>query len=131
MNEAARLVTHTSRTEHIEPVLIHLHWLPIKGRFQYKISTMTFKALHNQAPEYIKNLLHPYTPSRGLRSSSKYLLHEPRYNPERYGSRAFQNAAPRIWNSLTINLQYNSNLELFKKDLKTYFSGKRFPFLHK
>ena len=102
-------------------VLFHLHWLPIKWRFQYKISTMTFKALHNQAPEYIKNLLHPYTPSRGLRSSSKYLLHEPRYNTERYGSRAFQNAAPWVWNSLPINLRRHSNLELFKKDLKTYF----------
>ena len=121
MNEAARLITHTPRTEHIEPVLFHLHWLPIKWRFQYKISTMSFNALHNQAPEYIKHLLHPYTPCRGLRSSSKYLLHEPRYNTERYGSRAFQNAAPWIWNSLPINLRQHSNLELFKKDLKTYF----------
>ena len=76
MNEAARLITYTPRTEHIEPVLFHLHWLPIKWRFQYKITTMTFKALHNQAPKCIKNLLHPYTPSRGLRSSSKYLLQD-------------------------------------------------------
>ena len=74
-----------------------------------------------QAQECIKNLLHPYTPSRGLRSPSKYLLHEPRYNMERYGSWAFQNAAPRIWNSLPSNLRQHSNLELFKKDLKTFF----------
>ena len=82
---------------------------------------MTFKALHTQASEYINNLLHPYTPSRGLQSSSKYLLHEPSYNTELYGSRAFQKDAPRIWNSLPVNLRQRSNLELFKIDLKAYF----------
>ena len=31
-NAAARLITHTSRREHITPVLRKLHWLPVRRR---------------------------------------------------------------------------------------------------
>ncbi|KAF7648196.1 hypothetical protein LDENG_00160470 [Lucifuga dentata] len=40
----------------------------------YKILLLTFKALHNPAPPYLSELLHPYTPSRSLPSSSSPTL---------------------------------------------------------
>ena len=36
-NSAARIVSRTRKYEHITPVLIKLHWLPIKFRIQFKI----------------------------------------------------------------------------------------------
>ena len=70
-NEAARLVTRTKKNYHIPPVLRNLHWLPIKERIKLKLLLLTFKALHSQAPIYIIELLHLYTPTRSLRSSSR------------------------------------------------------------
>ena len=69
--KAARLVTRTKKNYHIPPVLRNLHWLPIKERIKLKLLLLTFKALHSQAPIYIIELLHLYTPTRSLRSSSR------------------------------------------------------------
>ncbi len=44
-NSAARIVSRTGRRDHITPVLISLHWLPVKFRIEYKILLYVFKAL--------------------------------------------------------------------------------------
>ena len=51
-NSAARLITLTSRFEHISPILKQLHWLPIHKQCQFKILVFVFKALHTSAPIY-------------------------------------------------------------------------------
>ena len=48
-NSAARIVSRTRKYEQITPVLIKLHWLPIKFRIQ-------FKALNGLALKYIKKV---------------------------------------------------------------------------
>ena len=63
-NVAARLVTATSRYDHISPVLKQLHWLPVAQRIKFKILLLTYKALKDCAPSYIKDLLQPYVPTR-------------------------------------------------------------------
>ena len=68
LNRAARLIHLTSRYEHVTPLLIQLHWLPIEQRITFKIAVITFKALHGAAPSYITDLIKPYTPGRLLRS---------------------------------------------------------------
>ena len=46
-----------------------LHWLPVKARIQYKIACLCFQCIcQNSMPPYIFDLLHPYCPSRILRS---------------------------------------------------------------
>ena len=52
----------TRKYDHITPVLQRLHWLPIRARIDFKILLLTYKALHNLAPEYITELLIPYKP---------------------------------------------------------------------
>ena len=44
-NSAARIVSRTRKYEHITPVLIKLHWLPIKFRIQFKVILLVYKAL--------------------------------------------------------------------------------------
>ena len=81
---------------------------------------MTFKAQAKLAPQYIQDLINDYTPQRNLRSDSKCLLKTPNYNLESYGKRAFSVAAPRLWNSLPMELKTSTLIDIFKKKLKTY-----------
>ncbi|XDV31632.1 hypothetical protein PO909_002599 [Leuciscus waleckii] len=100
-NSAARLLTHTRTRDHITPVLKNLHWLPVPQRIQFKILLLTHKALYNQAPSYLTDLLHRHNPSRCLRSSNaNFLTLPPRTKHRTWGDRAFSVAAPNLWNSL-------------------------------
>ncbi|XP_010792557.1 uncharacterized protein, partial [Notothenia coriiceps] len=100
-NSAARLLTHTRSRDHITPILQNLHWLPVRQRIHFKVLLITYKALNNQAPPYLTDLLHHHTPSRCLRSSEANLLSIPtRTNHRTWGDRAFSVAAPSLWNSL-------------------------------
>ena len=70
-NFAARLVLLAPRHHHSTPLLEkNLHWLPISERIKYKIACMCFNAISGSGPAYLSELLHVYTPSRTLRSSS-------------------------------------------------------------
>lgn len=119
-NSAARIITRTNSSDHITPVLIQLHWLPVHYRIDYKNLLLTFKALHNLAPIYITDLLQEYTPSRTLRSSSVGLLTIPSSRLSTMGARAFSCSAPRLWNSLPPHIRQSDSITTFKTQLKTY-----------
>ena len=119
-NAAARLVTGTSRLSHITPVRRDLHWLPVSHRIRFKVALLTYKALHGLAPEYLRELLTPYTPARSLRSESRNLLQVPPFKLKSYGGRSFACTAPQIWNNLPDDVRSASSLTVFKTRLKTY-----------
>ena len=57
-NQAARILTKTSRRDHITKVLVSLHWLRIEQRIIYKILISTFKAfVDHTAPMYLSELV--------------------------------------------------------------------------
>ena len=120
LNAAARLLSYTSKYDHITPVLAELHWLPVEKHIIFKILLLTYKALHSQAPTYISELLVPYKPARTLRSSSVLLLKQHKYNLKNYGYRQFQVSAPCLWNSLPKSIKSASSVNCFKSKLKTY-----------
>ncbi len=64
-----------------------------------------------------------YHPQRTLRSTDSHLLVIPRTCSRRYGDRAFEDAAPRLWNSLPASLRHTADLNAFKRQLKTYLFG--------
>jgi hypothetical protein len=49
-NTAARLIARRKKYDHTTPVLIELHWLPVKFRYEYKLLVYVFKSLHGMAP---------------------------------------------------------------------------------
>ena len=49
-NTLARVVTGTTRFDHITPVLEGLHWLPIKSRVSFKLATLAFKLVNPANP---------------------------------------------------------------------------------
>ena len=121
MNRAARLIVGLPRRERITPVLIELHWLPIKARIIYKIGVLTYVALTSGKPTYLCDKLHRFeTPGVLVRHSYETLrLSEPRAS-RHVGTRAFAHCAPRLFNSLPEELRQLNNLNKFKRKLKTY-----------
>ena len=121
LNSAARLIHITRRYEHVTPLLIQLHWLPIEQTsITLKIAVITFKALHGAAPSYITDLIKPYIPGRLLRSSNQFLLSTSKFNLKTYGGRSFTIAAPSVWNALPFELRSYNSLSSFKSKLKTW-----------
>ena len=55
---------------HSTPLLEKLYWLPILERIKYKVACICFSAISGSGPAYLSELLHVYTPSRILCSSS-------------------------------------------------------------
>ncbi len=55
-NAAARLLEGKRKYEHITPILMSLHWLPVKYRIDFKIVLFVYKALNNLAPQYLTGL---------------------------------------------------------------------------
>jgi hypothetical protein len=120
LGPASALMKHAQR-------LNTLHWLPIDFRIKFKIASLTHKILKSREPAYLFSLLHPYTPSRNLRSSSENLLSTPRI-ATKIGSRAFRYSAPVIWNSLPNELRSSQVSEhTFRSHLKTYLFKSAFP----
>ena len=71
LNCGARIVYRSKKYDHITPLLMELHWLPIEQRINFQILLITFKTLHNQAPTYLTDLLtyyyvHPQKPCFGI-----------------------------------------------------------------
>jgi hypothetical protein len=57
LNAAARVVCLIPKFDPITPVLIGLHWLPVRYRVIFKILLLVCKALHANVPPYISDLL--------------------------------------------------------------------------
>ena len=120
-NSAARLIYNVSRTSSSSPLLINLHWLPVKHRILFKILLITYKAIHSLAPEYIIQLRQVKSSNRTLRSSNGILLkHSTIKSSKTLGDRAFTLAAPVEWNLLPPSIRNASSILLFKKLLKTH-----------
>ena len=44
LNTAACIITFTCKYDHITPVLVRLHWLPVSYRIRFKVLLLTYKA---------------------------------------------------------------------------------------
>ena len=82
-------------------IAFHLHWLPISYRIKFKILLLTFKCLYGQAPNYLIDLITIKKQSRySLRSNESIFLELQGIKTRpTLGDRAFQSAAPYLWNA--------------------------------
>ena len=96
-------------------------------RIKYKVVCMCFSAINGSGPAYLSELLHVYTPSRTLRSSSDTrMLEIQQYKRKTHGFRTFSCFGPHIWNSLPQDLRHCSTLSAFKAKLKTFLFSQYF-----
>ena len=102
------------------PVLYELHWLPIRRRIEYKILMLTFKCVpHGIAPVYLMDLVHKRG-NKGTRADDKNHLQVPKVKKSTFGGRSFSFVSASLWNQLPDDLRFETNIESFKKQLKTY-----------
>ena len=125
-NSLARVITNTSKYQHITPTIKKLHWLPIKQRIDYKTCLLTYKTLTNQQPTYLYNILSFPSHSVSTRSSDSLVLSIP-YVRSSLGKRAFSVNGPRLWNSLPPDTRNSSSLPIFRSRLKTHLFKIAFP----
>ena len=124
-NAAAKVVLQCHKFSRATPLLKQLHWLPVSFRIQFRILVHVFKSLNDSSPQYIKDLLATYNPARNLRSQSRLLLQENKVHNQ-YGSRAFANCGPKLFNALPESIKRSSSLSQFKKNLKTFMFRRAF-----
>ena len=125
-NTCARMITRTRRRDHITPVLVKLHWLPVRRRIEYKMLSHAYRAIHRQAPQYMCDMLSLYQPTRALWSQSTLTLAVPRSRTKTYGDRCFPKAAALLWNSLPASLRDTNSIASFQRGLKTFLFRQEF-----
>jgi hypothetical protein len=120
-NSAARLIEKLRKYDHITECRKELHWLPIEARIEFKILTMVWKAMNNQAPAYLMCLLNSRTQAMNLRSTNKLMLDVPDgYGTNSYADRSFHRLAPKLWNKIPHQIRAADSIDAFKRSLKTF-----------
>ena len=119
---AARIILHADFTTPSPLMFKELRWLSVSDRLKYNKATMIYKALNNQTPEYISNLLKPMSEvhALNLRSSENGSLFVPRSHTTLYDG-SFSCSAPRLWNTLPPTVKNSGTLKGFKQSLKLCF----------
>ena len=107
-------------SEHITPVLLKLHWLPVKYRIMYKILILIYKCIHVAAPIYLLELIQEYKPCRNLRSSSQFNLVSTCISTLSYGHHSFRKESADLWNKLPLHIKNCQTITQFKTCLKTH-----------
>ena len=139
-NMAARLVYKPPKYSHVTPLLINLHWLPVKYHIGYKILLFTFKAIHQSAPQYINDIF--------IKKSTRYrsqlssitrniefvsgnvsgeiafdditYLAVPRTKSVTFKQRSLVVSGPQLWNSLPTVIKMENSMVGFKRKIKTH-----------
>jgi len=125
LHAAARLITGTSRMEHITPVIRDtLHWLPVQQRITYKIALMAFHCVRGSCPAYFDDVCVPVSTVAArakLRSADHGDLIVPRTRTKCFGPRSFRISGPATWNSLPHHLRNDDiSRDSFTRGLKTW-----------
>ena len=113
-NGAARVAMLVPKFEHITPVMVELHWLPVKYRIMYKILLLVFKCLSGEATTYLQEMIKWHVPRGTLRSISALLLEVLRCRCKTLGTRSFRHAGPTLWNDLPLKIRSAKDINCFK-----------------
>ncbi len=139
-NMAARLVFRLPKFSHVTPLMVELHWLPVSYRIKFKLLLYVFKAIHGAAPQYISDMFTFYTSRYSLRRNSAiedihynfgdivepiqqksvYYFKVPKTTRVTFEQRSLAIAGPTLWNKLPVHLRCISDIDSFKKQLKTH-----------
>jgi len=119
-NNVARIVTNSTRHAHGQDLLESLHWLPVRERGIFKMTTMIYTASSCSELSYLAELISIHTPAHSLRSLDDSLkLVEPRVHNS-LARRRFRCASPKIWNWLPLSVRQKTSPPNFKAALKTF-----------
>ena len=106
-----------------KPLLKRLHWLSIASRIDFKIATLTYKAVHLKQPASLAKHLQIKSMHLNTQNNDQLLLQHPPVGTNSYGRRAFSYTAPTVWNKVPDYIRSALSVMSFKKHLKTYYFG--------
>ena len=121
-NIAACIVLQDEQEPSTTQCLQKFHCLPIKQWIKFKILTLVYKCINDQAPIYLQNLLTVNQISKQSTHSNckfKWLI-VPFTKRKTFADRSFSVVGLKYWNELPNELHMLTNLESFRRNLKTY-----------
>jgi hypothetical protein len=125
-NNLARTVCNCDRSTNAKRLLQQLHWLPVECRVKFKVAKLCYQAVNCNQPTYLASLLKPYVQTRTLRSGSTDLLFVPAHMID-IEARRFSVVAPRLWNTLPLDIRTAPSVTSFKSRLITYLFSQALP----
>ena len=127
-NTAATIGCKANKSDHVHHILQTLHWLPVTHRIQYKISTICFSYISGTAPQYLSDLLQPYTPAKQLWSApdTQTFVTTNLCKHKNISKRSFSYAVPSVWKNLPQTLRHSDSASSFKAALKTHLCNNYF-----
>ena len=128
-NAAAKLILGGKKWDHVTQLRKDLHWLPISQRLIFKTALLVYKTLNGEGPAYLRDLLKPYACGReGMRSADDTArLLVPATRCTTYGDRAFSVFGPKVWNSLSPDVQLSPSVSSFKTAVKAHLFALAYP----
>jgi len=97
----ARAVVKALKFCRITPIFRSLHWFKISERIEYKLLSLTYKALTTAQPTCLHSLI-TVQPPRGTCSSSVVTLSRPPTSSLKITNHSFRYASPHLWNQLPV-----------------------------
>ena len=119
LNACIRFIYDLKKREHVTSYLEKPHILPVKQRIVYKSCLMTYKVINRLGPVYLNDVVKKFSDDIAnsvhfTRSLCDVMMLKPS------GKNPISEKLVMHWNSLPISLRYATDLEQFKKDLKTH-----------
>ena len=99
-------------------MLDRLHWLPIACFIDFKIATLTYKAVHLKQPPSLAKHLKLKSMHFSIRNNDQLLLQHPLVGTYSCGCRAFCYTASTVWNKIPDNIHNAPSVMSFRKQLK-------------
>jgi len=115
-----RLVTRSSRYDHITPLLRQLHWLlRAPERIQFTLAVLVYRCQHGRISPMSSSTRLISRP-RDLHSSFSVSLNVRRTRQSTVSDQAFPVAAVRTWNSLSQHVTSAPSMSVFQGRLKAF-----------
>ena len=120
-SSAARLLFKAHKQDHVSPLLITFHWLPIQACIEYELSILCHSFCSEQ-PLFIcltfsMSTLHQDSSAPRLTQKNLRISH---IKTKTFGHRSFSFAAPSVWNFLPREIRHIQSVTAFKTAPKTY-----------
>ena len=122
-NCAVRVIYYAANSDHVTPLFLQLHWLPLSCRIRFKILCIMYKVFNSyNVPSYISDIFTLQSATSGRPYRVQYLnsFYVPRIL-SKYGERSILYTGPKLWNDLPLSIKACSSFSIFKRTLKTYF----------
>ena len=117
---AAKTILERNRNDHSTLARYRINWLPLEQRIKFKILTLVYKVLNEQAPPYFWQLVEYQDWDRSTRWSIRRLLKMPQNERKTFLDKSFVISGQRMWNELLSVIKEATILESFRHMLRNH-----------